>query len=1644
MTTRLEAAKAELVGRVDDRIARRLGGRASLVQTFLHLCLEGVDPDDLLGRNPEDVYGAVLSLCHLASDRSAGAVNLAVYAPEPETHGWQSPHTVVDLVTDDMPFLVDSVTMELNRHDLGIHLVILPVMSVRRDDSGRLLEVAPPTPSDAAGSREAVLHVEVDRVSDPALVDRLRTDLTRVLGDLRAAVDDWQAMRAKVAAIGAELGSSPPPVDPEEVDEAKALLEWIAADHFTFLGYREYRLERGRGGNGGDVEGARWDVLRSLPGSGLGVLRKGEETVTELSPDASVMAREPEVLVLTKANARATVHRSAHLDYIGIKSFDPGGGEVVGERRFLGLYTETAYSASVAEVPVLRRKVHAVVRRAGFPPGTHAAKNLLTVLENYPRDELFATGEDELTAIAVGITRIEERKQVRLFVRRDPYGRFWSCFVYLPRDRYTTAVRRRMEAVLLSSFAGTYTEHTVSMSDSVLVRLHFIVHTSPDRPHPGVEQRPEVDQREAERRLAEASRSWEEDLRDALIDRFGEEEGLGLLHRYQRAFPAAYVEDFSARAAVADIKRLEALRATAGPGVDMSLWRRLEAADESVRFKVLRAGSPISLSDILPLLEHMGVRVVDEHPYEVRPLGSPGAWIYDFGLQPAGGSDVITDEAAERFREAFARVWAGRADNDSFNRLVLLAGLDWRQVTTLRAGSKYLRQTGTPFSQAYIEETLAAHPDIARQLVELWQARLDPGHRPSGKPISDDVTVKGLVSDIEAAVDAVASLDEDRILRRFLRLWLAVQRTNYYQGGHYQGGEAPGAAKDYLSFKVDPAAVPGMQLPLPAHEIFVYSPRTEGVHLRGADVARGGLRWSDRREDFRTEVLGLMKAQTVKNAVIVPMGAKGGFVVKRPPAGGSREEQAEEVVTCYRTFISGLLDLTDNIVGDDIVHPPDTVRYDGDDPYLVVAADKGTATFSDVANAISLERGFWLGDAFASGGSSGYDHKKMGITARGAWESVKRHFYELGVETATNDFTVVGVGDMSGDVFGNGMLLSDHIKLVAAFDHRHIFVDPDPDPVASLAERRRLFELPRSSWADYNSDLLSEGGGVYPRSAKSITLSPETQDVLGVAEVRMAPNDVIRAMLRAPVDLFWNGGIGTYVKASTESHADAHDRSSDALRVDATELRFRVVGEGGNLGLTQRARIELALAGSQVNTDAVDNSAGVDCSDHEVNLKIVLNRAVGDGDLTVKQRDALLAEMTEEVAAQVLRDNIDQTQALSNAKAGALAMVDVHARYLRRLVAAGRLDRDLEALPTDEELSNRAADGHGLTAPELAVVLAYTKIQTYDELLASEVPADSYLHKELLGYFPSLMRERFGDQIAGHPLRREIIATALANATVNRAGISFLFRMGEETGAGVPDVVKAHLVAKEVFGLDRLWAEVEAAQDQVAALTQTSMFLEARKLIERATRWLLRNRRQPMDIESTVEFFSPGVQQLADQMPRYLSEIDRETLARSVAELELAGVEGDLAGRIAALDSMFSALDIVDVAAQLGAAVDRVAQVYFAIGERLELDWLQEQIVQLPRGDRWQALARGALRDDLYHQHASLTADVLRRGSGDAEEQHGAPRTLVEAWASRNQSALARSLTLLADIKSAGSSDLATLCVALREVRDLVEVRHQH
>jgi glutamate dehydrogenase len=953
---------------------------------------------------------------------------------------------------------------------------------------------------------------------------------------------------------------------------------------------------------------------------------------------------------------------------------------------------------------------------------------------------------------------------------------------------------------------------------------------------------------------------------------------------------------------------------------------------------------------------------------------------------------------------------------------VLRARLTWREITTLRAYCKYLRQTQTTFSQNYMEDTLSANPHIARLLVELFQARFDPGRRESAQEETE--RLKG---EIEEALDAVESLDEDRILRNFLSVTLATVRTNYFQST--DGGEP----KPYLSFKLDPSRVPLLPLPRPRFEISVYSPRTEGVHLRGGKVARGGIRWSDRREDFRTEILGLMKAQMVKNAVIVPVGAKGGFVVKRPPALGGREALMEEVVACYKTLIRGMLDLTDNLVGDRTVPPPDVVRYDEDDPYLVVAADKGTATFSDIANGISKEYDFWLGDAFASGGSAGYDHKEMGITARGAWESVNRHFRELGTDIQSEDFTVAGIGDMSGDVFGNGMLLSRHIKLVGAFNHLHIFLDPDPDPETSFEERERLFNLPRSSWSDYDENLISEGGGVFPRTAKSIPLSPQVKELLDVEEDSLTPQEVIRAFLKSRVDLLWNGGIGTYVKASDETHAEVGDRTNDSLRVDGTELECRVVGEGGNLGFTQRGRVEYALNGGRIYTDAIDNSAGVDCSDHEVNIKILLDSIVESGDMTEKQRNELLAEMTEEVGQLVLRDNYQQTQTLSNAVAQAASMVDVHARYIRALEHAGKLNRELEFLPDEEALAERKSEDMGLAAPEFAVLLAYTKITLYRELLDSDVTEDPYLSGELERYFPTPLRERFEDRMTEHRLRREITATQITNSMVDRCGITFAFRLGEETGAAAAEIARAYTAAREIFGMLDLWAQIEDLDNRVEAQIQTRMLLDGRKLVERATRWLLRNRRPPLDVAATVSYFSERAAELSEKIPQFLLDGDRENLERATRDLVDANVPPELAERVAILSTMFSALDIVDVADATDQPLETAAEVYFTLGDRLKLHWLRGHVEALPRDNRWRALARAALRDDLYGQQAELTAEILRSTPEDLSATER-----IEAWVDANRGSVERTLQVLTDINASGAFGLATLSVALREIRNLI------
>ncbi|HRP96342.1 MAG TPA: NAD-glutamate dehydrogenase [Rhodocyclaceae bacterium] len=1578
--------------------------QAGLVQAFAQEYFGGVDPDDLVGFTVADLYGAALSQWHFVRKRR-DALRIRVYNPRLEEHGWESTHTVIEIVGDDMPFLVDSITMEVNRQGLTLHLIIHPVMYVVRDADGQFLRLAEPSETDG-GAYESIMHVEVDRRTEPADLGALEAGLVRVLGDVRAAVGDWPAMRERIVDIIAGIDRSPPPDDPEEVAEVKAFLQWLADDNFVILGCRDYDLTSIDGEN----------ELRIRAGSGLGLLREtGDEgrsrTFAALPPQLKAQAHLPRLLTVTKSNTRSTVHRPGYLDYIGIKTFD-GHGKVTGERRVIGLLASTAYSTNPQAIPLLRRKVATVIERAGFLPRSHAAKALQTILERYPRDELFQITTDELYANAMGILRLGERQRTRLFVRTDPFARFVSCLIYVPRENYNTDQRQRMQAVLMDAFNGIASEFDVHFSDSALARILIIVRTRDATVPP-------YDVRELEERLIRASRRWEDDLQQALVEHCGEERGMYLLRRYGSGFPAGYREDYAARVAVFDVEQMETL--AGADDLAMSLYVPLEAAPGRINFKMYRIDQPVPLSHSLPMLERMGVKVVDERPSEIERQDGRRVWIHDFGLSHAGSDELNIDRLRPLFQDAFLRVWRGEIENDDFNRLTLLAGLGWREVSVLRAYAKYMRQAAFTFSQTYMEQTLAAYPALARQLMALFALRFDPAlsqHR-------DTQSVKLLV-DIEEALNNVANLDEDRILRQFLAMIRATLRTNGYQRG------ADGAPKPYLSFKIDPTQVPNLPHPRPMFEIFVYSPRIEGVHLRGGKVARGGLRWSDRMEDFRTEILGLVKAQIVKNAVIVPVGSKGGFVVKNPPAGGDREALLAEGIACYRMFLSGLLDLTDNLVHGEIVPPPDVLRHDEDDPYLVVAADKGTATFSDYANEVAAEYGFWLGDAFASGGSVGYDHKKMGITARGAWESVKRHFREMGVDTQTQPFTVVGIGDMSGDVFGNGMLLSRQIRLVAAFDHRHIFIDPSPEPETSWSERARLFRLERSSWADYDRKLISEGGGVWPRSAKSVRLSPQAREALGIEVESLSPAELVRCVLKAPVDLLYNGGIGTYVKAASETDASVGDRANDAVRVNAAELRCRVIGEGGNLGVTQLGRIEFALQGGRVNTDAIDNSGGVDCSDHEVNIKILLDSVVADGELTQKQRNKLLMEMTDEVAALVLRDNYAQTQVLSVTRARGVALLDEQAEYIRKLAHAGRLNRKLEFLPMEEDIPERKASRVGLVVPELAVLLAYSKIELYDEVLASDVPEDPYISTALARYFPVPLRERFAEPIRRHPLKREIIATHVVNSMINRVGSTFVSRLQGELGAAAPDIVRAYMATREVFGLVPTWRDIEALDNLVEYEVQTAMILDADRLIQRGTMWFLRHRDWIADLEATRAHFSPGVARLAEGLRDFITPDYRDELDAAAQSYIDKGVPEALARRIASLEELYSALDLVEVAADSGRPEANVAAVYFALGGHLELHWLGRHIGALPAETRWQALARSALRVDLSNQARALAADALRL-SPEVEE----PAAVIEAWEARHRFHIGRYQHLLIEVKSIENIEMPMLLVLMRELRSM-------
>ncbi|MBP6699955.1 MAG: NAD-glutamate dehydrogenase [Halioglobus sp.] len=1598
------------------QLHQRIDSRADVAErdSLRNLCAAfyGRFPaEDMRDRSVENLYGCLYGLLHLLRTRPDTSPRIQIFNPEIQSHGWECKYTVVAIACRGIPFCTASVRGELNRRNLTIHTIASSNLPITRDATGELAAVLTDAEGSASGlPEEAVLYFEIGRHSRPDELEELRHTLSGILQEVALVVDDFPAMSARLQEAERQVQASDC-VDEPLRTEAAAFLAWLQQAHMTMLGY-EYLEVQGAGEPGQRVEVAA--------AASLGLLRhRTSRGAEDLGTDLMHMSADElrrRQLSFSKSRNRSRVHRLTYPDYIEVKVFSEAG-RIVGQHRFIGLYTSSVYTMNPREIPILRRKVERVMQMSSLDSSDHESRELERVLELFPRDELFQSSIQELYDTVTAVNRIQERPQIRLFVRRDPHHKFVNCIVYIPRDRYNTELREKIEHILCTAFGAQEREFTTHFSESILVRCHFVLRVDPNTAL-------DFDAVEIEGQIVQATLAWEDRLRIRLVEEFGEENGEQYVRELAAGFPPGYRDDFDPRVAVLDIKQI--LRLQRGEELTMSLYRLVEEADEILRLRLYHVAQSLPLSDVLPILENLGLRVMTERPYGVRASGGRVYWIQEFTLIYALSHNIVLETVKQEFEEAFARIWFGASESDCFNRLLLGTRLDWREIGMLRAYARYLRQVHFPFSVDYIAETLANHLQLTGSLVELFLTRFSPDFEgDSGWRLEREKAVEQRILN---SLERVENLGEDRIIRQYVMLIKATQRTNFFQR------RADGTLKSCFSFKLKPAEIPGIPKPVPLYEIYVYSPRVEGVHLRGGKVARGGLRWSDRFEDFRTEVLGLVKAQQVKNAVIVPVGAKGGFVARQLRPGMSREEIQREGIACYQMYIRALLDITDNRSADEVIRPSQVVVKDEDDPYLVVAADKGTASFSDIANEISAEYKFWLGDAFASGGSAGYDHKKMGITARGAWVSVQRHFREMDLDVQATDFSVVGIGDMAGDVFGNGMLMSEHIRLVAAFNHMHVFVDPEPDAAASFTERRRLFELPGSGWGDYNNELISVGGGVFPRAAKSIQVSPEMQARFDIQADQLTPNELISHLLRARVDLLWNGGIGTYVKAGTESHTAVGDKSNDGLRVDASQLRCRVIGEGGNLGMTQLARVEYCLAGGRCNTDFVDNAGGVDCSDHEVNIKILLNAVVARGDLTEKHRNLLLAQMTESVAELVLNNIYHQVQAISMAEFQALERGGEYQRFIRAFEEAGRLDRRLEFLPSDEELLERRLQGQALTRPELAVLISYSKAVLKEQLIESDLDGDPYLALMIVSAFPQRLVDEYRSEILGHRLHREIMATQLANDIVNRMGISYVQRQQAATGAVVADVARAYISAMEIYGIRELWGQVEALDHQVSSAIQMELMLNVIRLIKRATRWLLRNRRHQLKPTDCVAGFAAGLEQLREAYPGMLRGRAAKQFQALYERFLAGGVAPDLAQEIAAADHAYTALGIIQATGDTEAPLMEVAGLYFFIGERLELDWFGDLILSSKVDNEWQALARDTYLEDLEWQQRTLAIGALRHMGED--------RNLlkcVNKWELSEALLLQRWRQMLAELHASPTPDFAMFAVANRELLDLAQ-----
>ncbi|ODS23267.1 NAD-glutamate dehydrogenase [Candidatus Endobugula sertula] len=1584
----------ELLTKITSRLTHEEKNHLDALATHM---FNHIDHKDIEHYKADDLEGLIFTWYRKVKNQPEQKA--IIFNPNVEEHGWQSAHTVIILHHTDVRYLINSIRNTLNQHNIKIHTVFHSYLPIERNKDGSLKKIHPSKKS----TNELLLYIEIDHHSRISDIKKLRKEVNNIIKDVNTVAQDYQNMCEMIDSMMQSLQDNTQHIDKNIIEESKMFLHWLRDNHFTFLAYSEYIVD--------DTS------IKPVPNTALGLFRQYGQPKAQkfenLSQDQLEAANENIPILFSKSGHLSSVHRAAYSDYVVIKKFNKNG-KLIGGHQLMGLYKHNVYLNNANDIPIIRTKIASILKTSKIPDNTYNYAELSHILGTFPRDELFQASTDFLLKVSLNILYMQERAKVKLFLRESLDNKFINAIVYAPRERLSSSLQEHIYELLSQYIDNESSTTSTWFSESPLARCRFVFKLK----SPLKEALPEE---LLERKVVELARDWNEDLQSSLVERFGEEQGITLYRQYRNAFPASYTEENSPRVAVNDIDRMQTLSMNNGCPLSLSFYRNTSSSETELKIKIYHKGSQLSLSDMIPILENFGLKIIEELPYNIEQKNEV-FWIYNFTVDFPFDPHIEPIDYRDALSDAFIAIWQQQADNDNFNELVLKACLTWRQVSILRAYSQYMKQINIGFSQRYIATSLINHTNIAKKLISLFDHRFNPQKRLLKK------NTQQLIEQLEDLFEQVASLSEDRILRQYLELLLATLRTNFFQKGDGQ------QYKEYISFKLSPNLIKEIPLPCPKFEIFVYSPRVQGVHLRGGDVSRGGLRWSDRTEDFRTEILGLVKAQQVKNAVIVPVGAKGGFITKRLPTSNDRDAFRKEGIACYKLFIRGLLDLTDNIKDGKIIPPTNLVRHDGDDTYLVVAADKGTATFSDIANEISMEYDYWLGDAFASGGSNGYDHKKMGITARGAWISVQRHFRKMGINIQEQECSVVGIGDMSGDVFGNGMLLSDKIKLVGAFNHLHIFIDPTPNPATSFAERQRLFALPRSSWIDYDTKLISEGGNVFSRSSKFITLTPQIQALVRTEEKNVTPSTLISLLLKSPVDMLWNGGIGTYVKASTEQHHEIEDKANDSLRINANELQCKVIGEGGNLGLSQQARIEYGLMGGAIFTDFIDNAGGVDCSDHEVNIKILLDKQVNGGELTTKQRNRHLESMAESVAMLALRNNYQQTQAISLAYMETDHRTEEYLQVIKYLESTGKLNRKLEFIPSDECLMDRKGKQQGLTQAELSILISYVKADMKEALMSTDLGDDQHLLHTVESAFPKELVKKFRRSIHNHPLRKEITATQIANDIFNHMSISYVDRIQQSTGADHSDIAKTYVAAKEIFSLDNIWSSIELLDYVVKSDLQYHMMLRVSRLIRRASRWLIKNHRTQIDISTLINLYANPIQNLSKQLPSLLPNALREQWQMDRKELTQMGAPKDLANTLASCRYLYDFLGIIAASNHLNEDITIVASSFFTLAESLELDIFSEYLREkMPTSTLWQSLARESLRDDLEWQQRQLVQNFLSKAKYD---QKIMPKN-VRQWLQEQDTLVARWRKMVIELKSHNDNDMSIMSIAIRELSDL-------